>query len=144
MLRLLTRRVRLWGATALTVAYTLCIFAPTIVFAFGDGSHAAHCLIEDDHAATMVHMHEHASLGTHLHADGHSHAMPGHNMPGDKSKTPEPQCCGLAFISALPAVLTEVPVPALPRAGKVFEHQREFAGRAPERLYRPPISRLSI
>ena len=37
MLRLLTRRTRLWGATALATAYALCVLAPTIVFAFGDG-----------------------------------------------------------------------------------------------------------
>jgi hypothetical protein len=142
MLRYLTRRVRLWGATALALAYGLCVLAPAIVFAFGDGSHAVHCLIDDDHAAATVHMHQ-ASHAAHSH-HGDDASTPAQQMPDHKGKASDAQCCGLAFTSALPAMLTEVPVPVLPRASEIADHPRNLAGRAPDRLYKPPIRSLPI
>jgi len=144
MLRHLTRRIRVWGATALALAYALCILAPAIVFAFGDGTHAVHCLIDDDHAAATVHMHQ-TSHATHAHHGGDQHAsLPAKQLPDHSGKAPDAQCCGLAFTSALPAMLTEVPVPVLPRAREIVDHPRDLAGRAPDRLYKPPIPSLPI
>jgi hypothetical protein len=144
MLRLLTRRMRIWGATALATAYALCVLAPTIVFAFGDGSRAVHCLIEDDHAAATIHMqtHVHAAMQGHV---GHQHSTaPEHQVPPDHGKKTDVQCCGLAFTNVLPPVLTEVAAPVSARARTIVEFHREFAGRAPDRLYKPPIVPLSI
>jgi hypothetical protein len=143
MLRLLTGRVRLWGATALAIAYALCVLAPTIVFAFGDGSHAVHCLIEDDHAAT-VHLQAHVHTAMQGHA-WHQHSMaPEHHVPRDHGKKTDVQCCGLAFTNVLPPVLTEVAAPVSARALTIVEFHRELADRAPDRLYKPPIIPLSI
>ncbi len=143
MLRLLTRRVRLWGATALAIAYALCVFAPTIVFAFGDGSHAAHCLLEDDHAASVhLQTHMHTAMQGHI---GHQHSTaPEHQVPPEHGKKTDVQCCGLAFTNVLPPVLTDVAAPVPARALTIVEFHREFAERAPDRLYKPPIIPLSI
>jgi len=144
MLRLLTRRTRLWGATALATAYALCVLAPTIVFAFGDGSHAVHCLIEDDHAAATIHMQMHVHAAMQGHA-GHQHAaVPERQVPPDHGKKADVQCCGLAFTNVLPPVLTEVTAPVSVRARTIVELHRDFADRAPDRLYKPPIVPLSI
>jgi hypothetical protein len=93
--------MRLWGATALATTYALCVLAPTIVFAFGDGSHAVHCLIEDDHATATTHMqtHVHAAMQSHV---GHQHSTaPERQVPPDHGKKPmysavvwrSPMCC---------------------------------------------------
>jgi hypothetical protein len=145
MLRLLTREVRVWGATLLVLSYASCVLLPTLAFAVGDGSHAVHCLIEDDHAAALAHSHQVAHQTAHMHADGHHHSgMPEHKTPASNGKAADAQCCGLAFTNVLPTVLTEVPVPVSPRASEIFEHQRDFVDRAPDRLYKPPIFSLSI
>jgi hypothetical protein len=145
MLRVLTRRMRLWGATALAIAYSLCVLAPTIVFAFGDGSHAVHCLIEEDHAAVTVHMQAHTHTAMQAHVDGHQHSTaPERQVPPDHGKKSDVQCCGLAFTNVLPPVLTEVAAPVSARARTIVEHPRQFADRTPDRLYKPPIARLSI
>lgn len=144
MLRILTRRMRLWGATALAIAYALCVLSPTIVFAFGDGSHAVHCLIDDDHGAATIRMQAHAHTAMHDHV-GHQHSMaPERQAPPDHSKKADVQCCGLAFTNVLPPVLTEVTAPVSVRARTFVEHLRQFADRTPDRLYKPPIARLSI
>lgn len=145
MLRQLTRRARLWGATLLALSYALCVLAPAIVFAFGDGSHAVHCLIDDDHTAAMVHLHQNSPVAVHDHADGDHHStMPAEHKPDHKGKSSEAQCCGLAFTSALPALLSEVPVPVMPRAREIVDFQRNLASRAPDRLYKPPIPSLPV
>jgi hypothetical protein len=145
MLRHLTRRLRLWGATALALSYAFCVLAPAIVFAFGDGSHAVHCLIEDDHTAAMVHLHQSSHAAAHAHADGdHRSTMPAHQAPEHKGKTSDAQCCGLAFTSALPAMLIEMPVPMLLRAREMADQPRNLPSRAPDRLYKPPIPSLPI
>lgn len=145
MLRRLTKATRLWAATISALVYVLCVLAPAIVFALGDGSHAMHCLIDDDHTAAMVHLHQSSHAAEHAHADGDHHStMPSHQMPEHTGKNSDAQCCGLAFTCALPAMLIEVPVPTLPRAREMADRPRNLAGRAPDRLYKPPIPSLSI
>ena len=145
MLRHLTRQVRVWGATLLALSYSLCVLTPAIAFVFGDGADAVHCLLEDEHAIAAVHIHQSSHEAAHIHTDAHHHSsMPQHKAPDGNGKTTDLQCCGLAFTNVLPVAMTEVPIPASPRARKIFEHQCDLVGRAPDRLYRPPISPLSI
>jgi hypothetical protein len=145
MLRQVTRQIRVWGATLLALSYSFCVLTPAIAFAFGDSSHVVHCLFDGDYIVAPVHTH-HGSQGTaHEHADGHHHAsVPEHKLPEGKGNTPDAQCCGLAFTNVLPPAMTEVPVPASSRACEICEHQRDLVGRTPDRLYKPPIYRLSI
>ncbi len=144
MLRHLTRRVRVWGATLLALSYSLCVLAPVVAFAFDDGSHTAHCLFDDD-ATLSPHTHQDAHGIAHLHADGHHHSgMPEHRPPESNRKTTDAQCCGLAFTNVLPPVLTDVPVPVSSRACAILEQQRDLVSCAPDQLYKPPIFRSSI
>jgi hypothetical protein len=145
MLRHLTRQVRVWGATLLALSYSLCVLSPAIACAFGDASHAVHCLFDDDHVAASAYIHQSSHGTAHLHADGHHHSgMPEHKVPESNRKTTDLQCCGLAFTNVLPAAVTEVPAPVSSRARTIVEHHRDFADRTPDRLYKPPIFRLSI
>jgi hypothetical protein len=145
----LTKATKFWGATIVALLYVICVLVPTVAFALGDRAHAVHCLIEDHHRTVAIQGHQHPGLNSHVHADGvvHEHSKLSHDhskAPEDKGKTSDAQCCGLAFTSALPAVLTEVPVLAAPRACEIWENQQGIASLAPDRLYKPPIDLLSL
>ena len=150
MLIRLTKAMRWRAASTLALAYLLCMLAPAAAFAFGDGSRAAHCLTDNNHGLQSVHVHEHT---VHEH-DGHDHGggKPHVHEDGtshDHSKAPDGkssggQCCGLACLSALPASISEIETPALPAMLAASANQRDVAGKAPDRLYRPPIAPLSI
>jgi hypothetical protein len=145
----LTKATKSWGATIVVSLYAVCVLAPTVAFALGDRAHAVHCLIEDHHGSTAIQVHQHSDPNSHVHASGlvHEHSKPPHDhskAPEHKGKTSDAQCCGLAFTSALPAVLTEVPVLAAPRACEIWENQQGVASLAPDRLYKPPIDLLSL
>jgi hypothetical protein len=146
----LTRAARFRVASAVALLYLLCVLAPAAAFAFGDGSRAANCLTDNNRGlrSAQVHghdghehdRHKHDGGTLHVHEDGTSHEHS--KAPGGKSS--DGQCCGLACLSALPASLSEVEAPALPAmvAGSVDEES--IAGNPPDRLYRPPISLLSL
>ena len=143
----LTKTTRTWGAAIVALLYAVCVLAPTIAFALGDQAHAVHCLVEDHGASTVMQMHQHASAQAHADGMMHEHSGAPHEhskAPEDKGKNSDAQCCGLAFTSALPAALTEVPVLAAPSACEIWENQQGVAGLAPDRLYRPPIVLLSL
>jgi hypothetical protein len=143
----LTKTTRIWGATIAALLYAVCVLAPTIAFALGDQAHAVHCLIEDHGASTAIQMPQHSHAGTHADGMTHEHSGAPHEhskAPDHKGKAANVACCGLAFTSALPAVLIEVPVLAAPRACEVPEHQPGVASLAPDRLYKPPIVLLSL
>lgn len=142
MLRRVTKAARIRTAAILALLYALCVLAPAVAFAFSDGSHVLHCLIDDHHGLGIVHADEHPGMAAHVHGDGTAHEHS--KAPQSHGKNSLPQCCGLAFTSALPATLTEVPVPVRPAAREVHDNQQDLAGRAPDRLYRPPISHLAL
>jgi len=141
------RIARLWAASILAGLYALCVLAPAAAFAFGDGQHAAHCLTDDNHGLGAFHSHQddghrHGGTKVHVHEDGtiHDHSKSKH----DHGKSSGAQCCGLVCLSALPAMLADMPSPPLPTALEVFADQDSVSGEAPDRLYRPPISLLSL
>lgn len=143
----LTKTTRTWGAAIVALLYAVCVLAPTIAFALGDQAHAVHCLVEDHGASTAMQMHQHASAQAHADGMMHEHSGAPHEhskAPDDKGKAANVACCGLAFTSALPAVMTEVPIPAAPIACEIVEHRQGIASLAPDRLYKPPIILLSI
>ena len=148
MLIRLTRAARLRAASTLAALYVLCVLAPAAAFAFGDGSRAAHCLTDDNHGLQSVHVHEHGT--THVHGDGtshqHSKAPDGKSSDENRSdgKSSGSQCCGLVCLSALPASVSDVVTPILPAMMANSAIQEDIAGKPPERLYRPPISPLSL
>jgi hypothetical protein len=140
MLMRLTKAVRSRVASAVALLYMLCVLAPVAAFAFGDGSRAAHCITDDNHGLRSAHVHTHDAGKVHVHEDGTSHE---HSKPPD-GKSSDGQCCGLVCLSALPASISEVETPSLPALVAVSDNQEDVAGRTPDRLYRPPISPLSL
>jgi hypothetical protein len=142
MLIRLTRATRLRAASTLALLYLLCVLAPAAAFAFGDGSRAAHCLTDGNHGLQSVHLHEHDGGKAHAHQDGSSHEHS--KAPDGRHKSSDSQCCGLVCLSALPASILEVETPTLPALIAVSVDQEDIAGKAPERLYRPPISSLPV
>ena len=145
MLVRLTTTMRMRSAAVLAALYVFCVLAPVAAFGFGDGSRAAHCLTDDNHGLRSSHfqepnVREHDGGKAHVHEDGTSHD---HSKAPD-GKSSNGQCCGLACLSALPASILEVETPALPAMIASSAIQEDVAGKAPERLYRPPISPLSL
>jgi len=117
----------------LAAAYAVCLAFPVAALAV-DGSRASHCLTQDHHHSASVH----------VHADGAVHSHDGESGEHPDQQAPAQNCCGLGCLSAvtaeLPADLTGpvrfTLVTAPPVGGD--------SGRAPERLYRPPISPSSL
>jgi hypothetical protein len=143
----------------LALAYMLCVLAPGIAFAFGQGALAAPCLTNEDHALGVVHNHESGMRAVqHVHQDGHGQehsdgpAQVAHpaDMKAADAQTPPPaggehkafgtQCCGMVCISALPVTVVEVAKPSAPTSRCAFDVYRRVTDNAPPRLYRPPIS----
>jgi hypothetical protein len=85
-------------------------------------------------------VHQHDSGKAHVHADGTSHQ---HSKAPD-GKSSDGQCCGLICLNALPAGISEIQTPALPAMVAASANQEDVAGKTPDRLYRPPISPLSL
>ena len=142
MLSRLTKAMRLKAASVLVLLYTFCILAPAAAFAFGDGSRAAHCLTDDNHYLRPAHVHQHDDGKSHVHKAGTIHERS--KAPHEHGKSSDLQCCGLVCLTALTAALTEIHAPALPMTLATSANQKGVSGRAPDRLYRPPISLPSL
>jgi hypothetical protein len=132
------------AAAVLAAIYVFCVLAPVAAFGFGDGSRAAHCFTDDNHAFRAGHVHEpnvhKHNVGKELvHEDSTSHESKERD-----GKSSDRQCCGLICLSALPADVFDVQTPTLPAMVAGSVPQEDVAGKAPERLYRPPISPLSL
>jgi hypothetical protein len=162
MLVRLSRAKRLRAGWLLALAYLLCVLAPGVAFALGDGRLAAHCLFEDlpiglaiqeqetSHAGVHQHLaqaaHEH--LGHHDHAAHHAQAIDlvgaktsqSLPAPGDHHATPGVQCCGMLCVSALPVVIAEMLTPHPLVTFCPAETSRNVADNPPPQHYRPPIS----
>jgi hypothetical protein len=126
----LTRGLGRQAASALVVLYALCLLAPPAALAFGDASHAAHCISHDHHGLAPVHAHQDGAAQPHSGDDGDGKGEPG-------------QCCGLVCLTALPVTpplaATEPAAPTL-----ISIRHDGLSSHTPDRLYRPPISLLSL
>jgi hypothetical protein len=139
----------------------LCVLAPGISFAFGDGSRVAPCLTDEIHVLGFFHVHDHGESPAHVHKDGHMHehlsihahsgqsdrpidvvsAAAESTIPANESqKNSEAQCCGMVSVSALPATIGDIVKPSSPTSVRDSETYRNIVDNVPPRLYRPPIS----
>ena len=131
----MSRGVRLRAAAALVALYSFCLLVPSVALAWGNGNGIAHRLMQN-HAVGMT---------SHVHADGtvHVHGNATGQQDLDSSADQHGQtgsCCGIACVPAIaPNVQVDLADPL--RFTTVLSLIAEGApGRAPDRLYRPPIS----
>jgi hypothetical protein len=139
----LTRAARSRVASAVALFYLLCVLAPAAAFAIGDAARVVNCLTDDNHGLRSAHVHyahQHEGGKAHVHGDGTTDE---HTKAPD-GKGSDAQCCGVICLSALPASISEVQTPALPAMAVVSANQENVAGKAPDRLYRPPIASPSL
>jgi hypothetical protein len=150
MLSRLTRTGRLKAGWCIALAYLFCVLAPSLSFAFADGSRQAPCIVED-HGLGM-HMHE-AIVVHHVHDGGivHDHSG-GASVAGAKigkdaglpakgpHKHADTRCCGLVSLSAIPAPEIVVAIPMVVSSRCEMECYRAVADNTPPGLYRPPNS----
>ena len=152
MLSYLTRTGRLKAGWCIALAYLFCILAPSLSFAFADGSRQAPCIVEDHglgmhmHEATVVH-HVHDGGLVHDHSGGPSATDTGTNIHKDAAlpakgphKHADTRCCGLVSLSAIPAPEIIVAAPMALSSRCEMECYRAIADNTPPRLYRPPNS----
>jgi hypothetical protein len=139
MLRRLTKAVRRRTARVLVVLYAACLLAPAAAIALGCA--VPPCLADDTHGVVRTALHEHGG-NAHVHKDGtvHQHSK----GPDGHATDPDAQCCGLFCTSALPAILIDMPLPPFQTRAAHFAEVDALAGRAPDRLDKPPISSLSL
>lgn len=141
------------------MAYLFCVLAPTLSVALPGSQAIAYCVTDDDHVPGLAHVHS-EGIAPHVHKDGHVHDHPDAqthaHAAGDHQakfvalsegsgpkKAPHSsngKCCGLIFLTALPAADVNVAKPLLPKAIRVSEIFRKLTDKAPPRLYRPPIT----
>jgi hypothetical protein len=150
MLQRLTRTGRLRASWCIALAYLFCVLAPSLSFALADGSRQAPCIVED-HGLGM-HMHE-AIVVHHVHDGGlvHDHSG-GPSVARTKMqkeavlpvkgphKHAGTRCCGLVWLSAIPAAEIVVATPMVLSSRFEMECYRVVADNTPPGLYRPPNS----
>jgi hypothetical protein len=148
MLSRLSKTERLKAGWCIALAYLFCVLAPSLSFAFADGSRQAPCIVED-HGPGM-HTHE-AMVVHHVHDGGlvHDHSIADDGMKVRKDialpakephKDADTRCCGLISLSAIPAAEIVVISPTVVSSRCETERYRAVADNAPPGLYRPPIS----
>jgi hypothetical protein len=146
MLARLNRPQRLRAGWCIALAYLFCVLAPSVSFAFADGSRSAPCLMNDDgpgmHMHQTAHRHVHDASVIHDHSHGHGAAVQEHETVPVKGpqKTADTRCCGLISLSAIPLGETVLVKPTVVTSLCDIESTRDITDNAPPRLYRPPIS----
>lgn len=128
------------SAAILAVFYLLCVLAPAAGYAFGDSDRAAHCLTEATHQPGVAESHPGGVTDVHVHKDG---ATQKHSQKSGEQND-DGRCCGLVCLTALPATNHELRGPTAPTAIAIAMNIEHLADRAPDRLYRPPISLLFV
>jgi hypothetical protein len=118
----------------LVALYGFCLVVPSLALALGDNS--AHCLTDENH---------HQASSMHVHADGtahvHASATDEHDPDGATDQTGHTRnCCGLACLSAIAPVIQVDLFDQVRFTTVTASIADEVPGRAPDRLYRPPIS----
>jgi hypothetical protein len=146
MLARLNKSRRLKAGWCIALAYLFCVLAPSLSFAFADGSRSAPCIIEDHDPGMQIHesavgRHVHDAGAIHHHTHGASMAHEDGALPVKApKKTADTRCCGLVSVSAMPASETVLVQPAALASLCEAVSTRDLADNAPPRHYRPPIS----
>jgi hypothetical protein len=138
MLTRVTRRMRRWAATGLVAVYAMCVAGPVAAFAFADGSTLPPCITEANHGLGATHVHDDGA------AHSHDGAAPKHSHHTDDQQGTAGKCCGLlCFPAVTPIFQSSEALPA--RVSMLpLSVERGIPSRAPDRLYRPPITLLSL
>lgn len=113
------------AALLLSILYVLTVLSPTLANASGV-SRSQH---RHEHQM-QSHQHDHGSPQTEDHQDHSKQKLPG---------MVDLQCCGLACISALPAIGAQLLAPAFALGLIQAAEVSEGASRLPPQRYRPPI-----
>jgi len=151
MLSLPSKAFRVNAAIALVALYAFCILAPATALALSGNPTLAHCLTEG-HVGVHVHgdnTHVHAGGVAHQHHDHgtvHQHHDDGASQKssGDDGKGSVASCCGLFSVIAISSD-PGLQLGASTHLSAFVPAAREsLTGRGPDRLYRPPISLLSL
>jgi hypothetical protein len=133
MLAGLTSKWRTRSGAILVVLYALCLVAPVAVFAFGDGSLAAHCLSEGHDEMALAEGHSHHAGASHESGNsGHDH----HGYP-DK-------CCGLFCVPAIAPAMAVFSVQQVRFTQLASLPTESLTGLGFDRIDRPPRSFLSL
>jgi hypothetical protein len=157
MLARLNKPQRLKAGWYIALAYLCCVLAPSMSFAFADGSRSAPCIIEDHGPGMHVHesghdvqvhdlqvqdsapvpAHTHGPLMVHDHATSQKDGAVPAKSP---QKNADTRCCGLISVSAIAAGETVLVKPAVVSSPCETERYRTVADNTPPGLYRPPIT----
>jgi hypothetical protein len=152
MLARLNKPQRLKAGWYIALAYLCCVLAPSMSFAFADGSQSAPCLIEDHGPGMHVHesahdqrVHDVAHVADHDHgpsiAHDHATSQKDGGLPvKDPQKSADTRCCGLISVSAIAAGEIALVKPAVLTSRCETERYRSVADNTPPGLYRPPIT----
>jgi len=148
MLSAPSKNLRVKTAVALAAAYLLCILAPAAALAFSGHPSLVHCLTEGH---VGLHLqddgdHHHAGATAHDHhaAAAHDHHHDAASQPRSHDRNALPDCCGLFSVVALAGDPDLALGPSGHASMLVPAPRQALSGRGPERLYRPPISLLSL
>lgn len=147
----LTRQMRIKAGWFVALLYLFCVAAPGIALALGD---AAPCLPAESAPVAVAHMHgdsahQHDGMhAAHISDTGHAaHMHDGKTSNGKTSNgktshdnTSHGPCCAMLCLSAIPADLPAIANPSQPTSVALSEIERRLPGKAPARLYRPPIA----
>jgi hypothetical protein len=125
-------RVAIWVAAAAVFAFV----APPIAVAFAPTGNAVYCLT---HAENAIGHDDHDQAADQQHPGDLGHVKHSHGGGDHKS-----HCCGLFCVTALAPSLGHVFEHTWPPTPVFFGLQTSFSGRTPDRIDRPPISRLSF
>jgi hypothetical protein len=144
MLARLNKLQRLKAGWCIALAYLFCVLAPSMSFAFADGSTSAPRIIEDYgpgmHMHGSAHRHLHDASAVHDHSQGAS-VLENEAVPGKApQKTSNTRCCGLISLSAIPAGEIVLVRPTALASLCETESTRDVTDNTPSGLYRPPIS----
>jgi hypothetical protein len=150
MLARLNKRRRLKAGWIIALAYLFCVLAPSVSFAFADGSRSAPCIIEDHGPGMHVHESVHDlpiqdPVAAHVHGSStvHDHATAqkdGAAPVKGPQKNADTRCCGLISVSAITAGEIVLLKPVAPSSLCETERYRTIADNTPPGLYRPPIT----
>lgn len=141
----------------MAAVYLLCVLAPALSFAAAGERWNTLCLSDSGIAGGTLHIHLAADDG-HVHGVQPQHPH-GHDAAGAGSLSAEEaalspssnlndighhkgagQCCDLACVSAIPAMVADIASPSVVRFVPIFEKFRTLADGAPLLHYRPPIA----
>ena len=135
----LTKVHRWRAAMIVAVVYAICVLTPTAAMAFGDSTHAAHCVAENHDAIGKRSQHGTGEISTAHNAHVHDSDINDKHPKSDTGAPSKGDCCGLMCLFAMPGGTTAeanfVGSPSLLPSVK-----SSIDGVGPGLLFKPPKS----